>query len=151
MNYKTLGVYVEELAKFPPSVAQVETAIPAFIGYTADGPQNKPTRISSMLEYETLFGKASPETFAVAFKDGVATATQPKVSDFKMYYAMQMYFANGGGACYIVSVGDYSGSVTVGDSTTVGTLVWWSELLKKEDEPTLIVFPDLQNLVATSR
>ena len=150
MNYKTPGVYVEELAKFPPSVAQVETAIPAFIGYTADGPKNKPTRISSMLEYETLFGKANPETFAVAFKDGVATATQPKVSDFKMYYAMQMYFANGGGACYIVSVGDYSGSVTVGDSTTVGTLVYGFELLKKEDEPTLIVFPDLQGLVATS-
>ncbi|MCD0456825.1 hypothetical protein LPB85_15355 [Chryseobacterium sp. LC2016-27] len=147
MNYKTPGVYVEELAKFPPSVAQVETAIPAFIGYTADGPKNKPTRISSMLEYETLFGKANPETFAVAFKDGAATAIQTKVSDFKMYYAMQMYFANGGGACYIVSVGDYSGSVTVGDSTTVGTLVYGFELLKKEDEPTLIVFPDLQGLV----
>ena len=150
MNYKTPGVYVEELAKFPPSVAQVETAIPAFIGYTADGLQNKPTRISSMLEYETLFGKANPEDFAVTFKDGVVTATQTKVSDFKMYYAMQMYFANGGGACYIVSVGDYNGSVTVGDSTTVGTLVYGFELLKKEDEPTLIIFPDLQGLVATS-
>jgi len=39
MNYKTPGVYVEEIAKFPPSVAQVETAIPAFIGYTAQGPK----------------------------------------------------------------------------------------------------------------
>jgi phage tail sheath protein FI len=58
MNYKTPGVYVEEIAKFPPSVAQVETAIPAFIGYTEKGPKNEPTRISSMLEYETLFGKA---------------------------------------------------------------------------------------------
>ena len=27
--YKTPGVYVEEIVKFPPSVAQVETAIPA--------------------------------------------------------------------------------------------------------------------------
>jgi len=33
-TYKTPGVYIEEIAKFPPSVAQVETAIPAFIGYT---------------------------------------------------------------------------------------------------------------------
>ena len=32
--YKTPGVYIEEISKFPPSVAQVETAIPAFIGYT---------------------------------------------------------------------------------------------------------------------
>ncbi len=67
MNYKTPGVYVEEEAKFPPSVAQVETAIPAFIGYTEKGTQNKPTRISSMLEFEELFGKAYAETFAVAF------------------------------------------------------------------------------------
>ena len=33
-TYKTPGVYVEEISVFPPSVAQVETAIPAFIGYT---------------------------------------------------------------------------------------------------------------------
>jgi phage tail sheath protein FI len=144
MNYKTPGVYVEEETKFPPSVAQVETAIPAFIGYTAEGPKNKPTRISSMLEYEQLFGKANPETFAVAFKDGVATATQTKVSDFKMYYAMQMFFANGGGPCYIVSVGEkdvYYSAVSVTE------LQAGLELLKKEDEPTLIVFPDLQGLV----
>ena len=147
MNYKTPGVYVEEHEKFPPSVAQVETAIPAFIGYTAEGQKNKPTRITSMLEYEQLFGKANPEAFAVAFEDGVASATQTKVSDFKMYYAMQMYFANGGGPCYIVSVGNYSDQVTVGTSTAAGTLLYGLELLKKEDEPTLIVFPDIQSLV----
>ena len=144
MNYKTPGVYVEEETKFPPSVAQVETAIPAFIGYTAEGPKNKPTRITSMLEYEQLFGKANPETFAVAFKDGIATATQTKVSNFKMYYAMQMFFANGGGPCYIVSVGEedvYYSAVSVTE------LQAGLELLKKEDEPTLIVFPDLQGLV----
>ena len=27
-SYKTPGVYVEEISKFPPSVAEVETAIP---------------------------------------------------------------------------------------------------------------------------
>jgi hypothetical protein len=36
-----------------------------------------------MLEYEDLFGKANPETFAVAIKDGVATAMQTKVNDLK--------------------------------------------------------------------
>ncbi|MCX8533027.1 phage tail sheath family protein, partial [Chryseobacterium luquanense] len=149
MNYKTPGVYVEELAKFPPSVAQVETAIPAFIGYTGEGEQMKPTRISSMLEYETLFGNAHPEVFAVAFKDGVAKATQPKVSDFKMYYAMQMYFANGGGPCYIVSVNTFQDENDVENSVKVEELQAGLELLKKEDEPTLIVFPDLQGLVAT--
>ena len=32
--YKTPGEYIEEISKLPPSVAAVETAIPAFIGYT---------------------------------------------------------------------------------------------------------------------
>jgi len=146
MNYKTPGVYVEEQTKFPPSVAQVETAIPAFVGYTAKGPR-KPSRIASLLEYENLFGKANPENFAVDFTDGVATVTQTNAGDYKMYYAMQMYFANGGGPCYIVSVGNYTDAVAVGTSTTEKTLSYGLELLKKEDEPTLIVFPDLQSLV----
>jgi uncharacterized protein len=33
-TYKTPDVYVEEISVFPPSVAEVETAVPAFIGYT---------------------------------------------------------------------------------------------------------------------
>ncbi len=33
-NYITPGVYIEEIPGLPPSVAQVETAIPVFIGYT---------------------------------------------------------------------------------------------------------------------
>ena len=53
MNYRTPGAYIEEISKFPPSVAQVETAIPAFVGYTATGVANEPTRITSLLEYET--------------------------------------------------------------------------------------------------
>ena len=31
-EYKTPGVYIEEIPKLPPSIASVETAIPAFIG-----------------------------------------------------------------------------------------------------------------------
>ena len=60
--YKTPGVYVEEIPKLPPSVAQVETAIPAFVGYTQKAEKKgesllmKPTRISSLLEYKELFG-----------------------------------------------------------------------------------------------
>ncbi|MDQ6764115.1 MAG: phage tail sheath family protein, partial [Bacteroidota bacterium] len=33
-DYKTPGVYIEEIPHLPPSIASVETAIPAFIGYT---------------------------------------------------------------------------------------------------------------------
>ena len=61
-SYKTPGVYVEEIPKLPPSVAQVETAIPAFIGYTqvaqklAAGDLDKiPKRIGSLVEYELYY------------------------------------------------------------------------------------------------
>ena len=31
---RTPGVYITELAAFPPSIVGVQTAVPAFIGYT---------------------------------------------------------------------------------------------------------------------
>ncbi|WP_346985752.1 phage tail sheath C-terminal domain-containing protein [Chryseobacterium sp. POE27] len=148
MNYKTPGVYVEEIAKFPPSVAQVETAIPAFVGYTEKGPKNEPTRISSILEYETLFGKAKNEAFtfnivaATSDTPRSVTATLASPSPFKMYYAMQMYFANGGGPCYIVSVASAYPSAGV----KLVDLKAGLDTLEKEDEPTLIVFPDAEGL-----
>lgn len=169
-TYKTPGVYVEEIVKFPPSIAQVETAIPAFIGYTEKA-TNKikgdlksiPTRITSMLEYETFFGKAKPETtIQVTINDKLAngvtdrsivvdhpTTRQP----FLMYYSLQMYFANGGGPCYIVSVGRY-GNSDVLDSTdnpvtsinNFNDLKAGLKLIEKVDEVTLIVFPEATKL-----
>lgn len=62
MAYKTPGVYIKEISVFPPSVAEVPTAIPAFIGYTAKAEYkgqdltNVPTKVSSLLEYIDLFG-----------------------------------------------------------------------------------------------
>ena len=61
-EYKTPGVYIEEIPHLPPSIASVETAIPAFIGYTEiakwkedNDLKNKPWRIESMLQYEQYF------------------------------------------------------------------------------------------------
>jgi phage tail sheath protein FI len=71
-TYNTPGVYVEEISTLPPSVAEVSTAIPAFIGYTAKAPGDdtqsgpKVARINTLLEYEDLFGKAKPSSFLVA-------------------------------------------------------------------------------------
>ncbi|MEL6853440.1 MAG: hypothetical protein AAFP92_33330, partial [Bacteroidota bacterium] len=124
-TYKTPGVYVEEITKLPPSIAEVETAIPAFIGYTEnarlkeDGDLlNQPTKINSIFDYERLFGKAQAEgdgaiTITIEENRDGSTTVQGKVDESKrspylMYYSMQAFFANGGGPCYIVSVGDYS-------------------------------------------
>src|SRR3546814_19272509 len=68
-----------DLPKLPPSVAQVATAIPTFIGYTRNGELNgesllnTPVRIGSMVEYESVFG-ARVETVAVQATTGSAGA-----------------------------------------------------------------------------
>jgi phage tail sheath protein FI len=140
---KTPGVYVEEITKFPPSVAQVETAIPAFIGYTENVPSKPVQRITSLLEYETLFGKANKEAISLKnTEDKGLTIVTPEVK-FLMYYSLQMYFANGGGPCYIVSVGKYTTTGTV----ELSNLQTGLDLLAIEDEPTLIVFPDATSMV----
>ena len=53
---KTPGVYITELPSFPSSVVGVETAVPAFIGYTekslfrGKSVEFKPVRISSLAD-----------------------------------------------------------------------------------------------------
>ncbi|MGB5944076.1 MAG: phage tail sheath C-terminal domain-containing protein [Leeuwenhoekiella sp.] len=163
-TYKTPGVYVEEISIFPPSVAQVATAIPAFIGYTEKATKDLrgdlngiPTRISSLLEYVMYFGNAQPETtIQVTINDTLIDGgkntdiivDQPTTkSPFLMYYSMQMYFANGGGPCYIVSVGRYGDNRAEADpqvTAITGTAAMLDGLaaIEKYDEPTLLVFPD---------
>ena len=154
--YKTPGVYIEEISTLPASVAGVETAIPAFIGYTANAVQDgvdvtgKAIRISSLLEYAEIFGGPNDEDIVVTLNDTVnssnevtdrsVTVSVPSVSEFKMYYQLQMFFNNGGGDCYILSVGDYSSGVSQTDLTD------GIDLLETVDEPTLLVFPDAVSL-----
>ena len=57
---------------------------------------------------------------------------------------MQMYFANGGGPCYIVSVGNTAVGYPV--AVDFDDLKDGLDTLDKEDEPTLIVFPDAEGL-----
>src|SRR6059058_2805011 len=97
-TYRTPGVYVEEISTMPPSVAEVETAIPAFIGFTEIGPINIPTRITSLVEYQLYFGGAEVEDSITAMFDDneelIVTLDPLKTSHSKMFYAMQLYFAN---------------------------------------------------------
>ncbi|MCT4624862.1 MAG: phage tail sheath subtilisin-like domain-containing protein [Schleiferiaceae bacterium] len=156
-TYKTPGVYVEEVSVFPPSVAQVETAIPAFIGYTEKAKNVKdddlllvPKRITSLKEYEQYFGKAFAEAVSVNIAEtldsggSVETRTVEISSSFSvkffMYYQLQMYFANGGGPCYITSVGKYSEAPNAGK--LYNQAVKGLAEVEAKDEPTLIVFTD---------
>lgn len=161
--YKTPGVYVEEIPKLPPSIAAVETAIPAFIGYTdkaeyktEDDLRRKPTRISSMVEYEKYFGTAQKETaISVSINEtqdetgittsrkAIASLAESARSKHIMYYALQMFFFNGGGPCYIVSAGEYK---TLGGNLVLSELRAGLDALEKVDEPTILVFPEAQFL-----
>lgn len=149
MSYKTPGVYVEEISLLPPSVAQVETAIPAFIGYTEKGPA-EPTKVTSMLEYEELFGGPRHQAFEVTLDDNEpylpqSVAASGGESPYLMHPVMKMFFANGGGQCYIMSVGDYDPETTAPSLDEVSD---YSELksgldkIRKVDEVTLIVIPE---------
>jgi Bacteriophage tail sheath protein len=159
-TYKTPGVYIEEIPKFPPSVAPVATAVPAFIGYTekafdevADDLILKPKRIESLVEFEQYFGGPQLETkiavtieettvavpgTPVGFKTS-ATLAEADRSKHILYYAMQHFYANGGGRAYIVSVGKYK---ALGTDLVLGEFQAALTPLSKVDEPTLIVVPE---------
>ncbi|MEA2886211.1 MAG: uncharacterized protein QOD11_571 [Bradyrhizobium sp.] len=90
VQYKTPGVYVEELDAFPPSIVGVETAVPAFIGYTEKAEQSgrsvskRAVRISSMVDYVAIFGGAVDYQFHVdpvpVTADDIRVATELKAA-----------------------------------------------------------------------
>jgi hypothetical protein len=200
-NRRTPGVYVSEISAFPPSAVGVETAVPAFIGYTeraeiAGVPAtNVAVRIASMMEYERYFGTgpiphfklspvqgapaaaeagAAPDTAAKdagtkgkgakgadqpAAAEPAAAAAPPepgtydvvyKTSDgatvyaavesegplFSLYNSLRLFYANGGGPCYIVSVGSYK------DKLSQEALLKGLEAVTDTMGPTMLVIPD---------
>ena len=157
-KHKTPGVFINQVQKLPNSVAQVETAIPAFIGYTekailttAGDLLNSPKRIINLDEYRQFFGEAEPEqgiTVEVHTQGGgtqlETNITNP--SNYLMYYALQAFFANGGGPCYIVSVGNYSGGGAIDRTALLSGLAAAGEI----DEITLIVFPEGTNMASAA-
>lgn len=150
-TYKTPDVYVEEISNLPPSVAEVSTAIPAFIGYTevstATEEAAQVARISTFLDYQNLFGgpeKTAFETTVNSDNSVTVTISEGNAPKFLMYYALDLYFKNGGGPCYIISVGTYNGSIdSAGFTKGLATL-------EKEDEPTIIAMPDAVNITDKS-
>ena len=165
MTYNVPGVYVEEISTLPPSVAGVATAIPAFIGYTEKALDKKGNslpdteivvrRVDTLLEYEQYFGdKPRYEKFQLIknqdlyeLKRSIAqNSNEPHFPSHMMYYALRMYFDNGGGSCYIVSVARYSPTV---EAPKIKSSELEAELIKKGidklkeyDEPTLFVLAD---------
>lgn len=133
----TPGVYVQEIPTLPPSVAQVASAVPAFLGRTEKGPKGavKIAAIDSLLEFELAFGGPKPTAFA-ADAQGVLGPLASPVPSTPLWYALHVYFANGGSRCYVASIGSFE------DSLTAAMFTKCLAELEAEDEPTLVVMPD---------
>lgn len=185
-EYKTPGVYIKEKNAFGTSVVEVETAVPAFIGYTEkalNGTEDltgKPWKITSMAEFNRYFGgmhapkytigavttptpapepdkkddadepapapapAAGGKSFTVKTSDGTAIHPFTIQSDnnYALYLHMLLFFANGGGPCYIVSVGKYKEDGSIVEKELEDAI----STLEKEAEPTMLVIPEAVNL-----
>ena len=158
-EFKTPGVYIQEISTLPASIVPVATAIPAFIGYTRKRTRNGssfgvniPVRISSYLEYLEVFGDSFYELYQITISDGpsFSVADPANFSQYLMTYQVYLYFANGGGPCWIVSVGTYE-TTPSGDDIDVAELLNGLKALEEEDEPTLLVVPEAAQLSAINR
>lgn len=153
-TYKTPDVYIEEISQFPPSVAEVETAVPAFIGYTEKASHQgenllfKPTKITSMIEYHERFG-AEPEVMIdkIVLKEDNSVDKITSKFEYLLYDSLRLAFSNGVGDCFIVSVGTYQGNIDDKQGKLQkADFEKGIDSLLKEDDPTLLLFPDAINL-----
>src|SRR6185295_13588953 len=104
-------------------VTGVPAAVPAFIGYTEkaeiDGEPAflRPVEIRSLADFEGIFGGASS-------------------SSFHLYNSLRLFFANGGGAAFVVSAGDFAAGPRLED------LQQGLAVLEGLSGPTLLAVPD---------
>lgn len=184
-EYKTPGVYIKEKNAFGTSVVEVETAVPAFIGYTEkalNGTEDltgKPWKITSMTEFIQYFGGMHTPKYSISAAEpdkkggegpqasetnadegvtSTSTTTNKQFTvntfdgntkrqftvkvqnDYTLYLHMLLFFANGGGPCYIVSVGNYEKTF---EKSVLESAISY---LEKESEPTMLVIPEATNL-----
>ncbi|HWZ21645.1 MAG TPA: hypothetical protein VNW06_03270, partial [Cytophagaceae bacterium] len=162
----TPGVYIEEKNAFPNSIVGIPTAIPAFIGYTDKSAYNgqsllfKAKRISSLSEYHNFFGKGFRSNYQIEkvedlkseydFKiDGIGYAVIPSTFPrFLFYDAVRLFFANGGGTCYVTTVGNYYTTTSEIDSQKIPNTISKRDFenaisgLVSEEEPTMLIIPE---------
>ena len=180
-NIKSPGVYIDEINRFRNSVVPVATAIPAFIGYTPQASYegksytNVPTKVTTFAEFQAIFmlpnpkastdlaKQYSPQYYLVAEKsepesgdyisiDGVYYSIVPDPNTiYYLYNSIRLFFENGGGDAYIVSVGTYGDPLgkpitptgqIVNTNVKLNALTAGLSLLKNEEEPTMYICPE---------
>lgn len=178
---QTPGVYINEVNAFPNSVVSVPTAVPAFIGYTPqalylnESCTNQPVKISSFAEFQAYFclpGQPAPATPPKQYSPEyylVLQQSQPQkgaylsinnsfysvvpdpASVYYLYNSIRLFYQNGGGQAYIVSVGSYGelsgnpvapGDQIVNSNVKLNDLLNGLSVLKNEMNPTMYICPE---------
>ncbi|MDV2997159.1 MAG: hypothetical protein N4J56_006864 [Chroococcidiopsis sp. SAG 2025] len=95
LDYFAPGVYVEEIDRGSRPIEGVSTAIAGFVGFTEDVRDGaelfKPMLVTTWTQYLNYFASPSSDGF----------------TDFNAYmpFAVYGYFMNGGGRCWVTSIG----------------------------------------------
>ena len=152
LEIKTPGVFIRELNAIPNAIVGVETAVPVFVGYTEIANKDGhpvtlvPTPIGSVAEYSRIFGSAYQASFQVepavdGDADFLAGGQGYKLSagkNFNLYDSIRLFYANGGGHCFIVSTGSYADDLAQRASTLQAGLAAVHDLAG----PTMLVIPE---------
>jgi uncharacterized protein len=147
----------------PNSIQGVPTAVPAFIGYTetatVDGKPGclTPVPLTCLADYEAVFGgsfeprydikEVDPHTgdFAAQRWDPAAGAyvmqhyALSPAAVFNLYNSVRLFYANGGGNCYVCSAGLYADGVSGIDKQKLEDGL---AAVGEQAGPTLLAIPD---------
>ncbi|MCW3090717.1 MAG: tail sheath protein [Ferruginibacter sp.] len=155
LKLSTPGVFVQEISSLPPSVAEVETAIPAFIGYTEKADsyavndlKKVANKINNLSEFVQFYGGPAVETnnsIAISVTDNGSSNfnvsfafTAAERSKYNLYYSVKHFYDNGGGTCFIVSMETYQTPSAVSDTLLLEGL----DIVNEIDEVTILVIPE---------
>ncbi|HMR32996.1 MAG TPA: phage tail sheath C-terminal domain-containing protein [Geminicoccaceae bacterium] len=86
------GVYIEEIPSGVRTITGVATSVAAFVDRFSRGPLDSPVQLFGMADFEREFGGLGLESEAS--------------------YAVQQFFLNGGGECFVVRVANTVGPTT---------------------------------------
>ena len=165
-EYLAPGVFVEEVSSGIRPITGVATSTTAFVGMTERGPLGTPVPITSVAEFERVFGGPPNLIYRMEQIGGgtpgqiAATSDTPEIPYGQitvggdsyalsltkrrsiLHSAVRHYFANGGSKSWIVSAGSHE------DDCDSKRLVAALEPLRTLEEPSLLVLPDAARLAS---
>lgn len=141
MKITSMAEYINYFGGAPKPTFSIKdnSAAPQADTPAVTGKDNKPADKKNDKNTPTNAPQADSSTTApVKFSIDNYTISQSS-KKYTMYYNMLLFFQNGGGPCYILSIGDYT------QDFAQDKFIKAIDLLVKEQEPTMIVMPEIVN------